>query len=88
MTDEIEVEVGSSNVFADLGLSNPAERLVKAELASRIGEAIRQRRLSNATAAALLGIARPEISQLLRGFLTDFPTDRLKRYAEIIGSTT
>ena len=38
MNEEVktEVQVGSSNVFADLDLPNPEERLIKAELARRI----------------------------------------------------
>jgi hypothetical protein len=37
---------GSGNVFADIGLPNPEERLAKADLAIRISEAIRARRLT------------------------------------------
>ena len=40
MSNRIEVEEGSGNVFADIGLPNPEERLAKADLAIRIGEAI------------------------------------------------
>ena len=85
MIEEIEVEVGSGNVFADLGLSNPEERLAKAELASRIGEAIRQRRLSQAAAAELLGIDQPKVSRLLRGYLTNFSTERLMHFLTLLG---
>jgi hypothetical protein len=46
MSNRIEVEEGSGNVFADIGLPNPEERLAKADLAIRIGEAIRARRLT------------------------------------------
>jgi len=40
LTKEIKVERSSGNVFADLGLPNPEERLAKAELASEICELI------------------------------------------------
>ena len=39
MSKRIEVEEGSGNVFADIGLPNPEERLAKADLAIRISEA-------------------------------------------------
>jgi hypothetical protein len=39
MARAIEVEEGSGNVFADLGLPNPEERLAKAALAFRIAGA-------------------------------------------------
>jgi len=45
MARAIEVEEGSGNVFADLGLPNPEERLAKAGLAFRIAGVIRARRL-------------------------------------------
>jgi hypothetical protein len=32
MSNRIEVEEGSGNVFADIGLPNPEERLAKADL--------------------------------------------------------
>jgi predicted XRE-type DNA-binding protein len=85
MTDEIEVEVGSGNVFADLGLPNPEEHLAKAALASRIGDAIREQRLSQVAAAELLGIDQPKVSRLLRGYLTNFSTERLMHFLTLLG---
>jgi len=85
MPEKIKFEVGSGNVFADLGLSNPEEHLAKAELASRIGEAIRQKRLTQTAAAQLLGIDQPKVSRLLRGYLTNFSTDRLMHFLTLLG---
>jgi predicted XRE-type DNA-binding protein len=85
MADEIEVEAGSGNVFADLGLPNPEEHLAKAELASCIGEVIRRRRLTQAAAAELLGIDQPNVSRLLRGYLTNVSTDRLVHFLTLLG---
>jgi helix-turn-helix protein len=48
MVEKIKVHVGSDNIFADLGLPNPGEHLAKAELASRIAQVLRQRRLTQA----------------------------------------
>ena len=48
----IEFVESSGNVFADLGLSNPDERMAKAELALAITRHIRARGL-NQTEAAL-----------------------------------
>jgi len=85
MTDDTKVEIGSGNVFADIGLPNPEEHLAKAELASRIAEALRQRRLTQAAAADLLGIDQPKVSRLLRGYLTNFSTDRLMHFLTLLG---
>ena len=85
MSKKIEVEEGSGNVFADIGLPNPEERLAKAHLAIRIGEAIRARRLTQTRAARLLKIDQPKISRLLRGQLSGFSTERLMHFLTLLG---
>ncbi len=62
MTQEIKVEVSSGNVFADLELPNSEEMLIKAELASKIGEIIETRSLTQMDAAEILGIDQPKVS--------------------------
>jgi predicted XRE-type DNA-binding protein len=86
MTQEIKVEVSSGNVFADLGLPNSEEMLVKAELASKIGEIIETRSLTQMDAAEILGIDQPKVSALIRGRLTGFSTERLFRFLNALGS--
>lgn len=86
MTEDIKVEVGSGNVFADLGLPNPEEMLVKAELASKIGEIIDTRNLTQIDAAEILGIDQPKVSALIRGKLSGFSTERLFRFLNALGS--
>jgi hypothetical protein len=54
MSKKIEVEEGSGNIFADIGLPNPEERLAKADLAIRIAETIRARPLTQTRAARIL----------------------------------
>ncbi len=85
MTRAIEVEEGSGNAFADLGLPNPEERLAKADLAIRIAEVIRARRLTQASAARILKIDQPKISCLLRGQLSGFSTERLMQFLTLLG---
>lgn len=85
MVEKIKVHVGSDNIFADLGLPNPEEHLAKAELASRIAEVLRQRRLTQAATAELLGIDQPKVSRLLRGYLTNFSTERLMHFLTLLG---
>lgn len=74
------VEQGSGNIFADLGFPNPEEHLAKAGLAMQIIEIIRQRHLSQAAAAGILGIDQPKVSALMRGQLKNFSLDRLCRF--------
>ncbi|HTB42220.1 MAG TPA: helix-turn-helix transcriptional regulator [Acetobacteraceae bacterium] len=85
MSDDFKIEEGSGNVFADLGLPNPEERLTKADLAMQITESIRARRLTQAKAAALFGIDQPKISRLLHGQLSGFSTERLIHFLTLLG---
>lgn len=63
----IEIEQGSGNVFADIGLPEADEMLVKAQLAAKIGDIIKHRHLSQEQAAEILGMPQPKISNMLRG---------------------
>jgi len=85
MAKTIDVEEGSSNVFADLGLPNSEERLAKADLAIRIAGAIRARRLTQTAAAKILKIDQPKISRLLRGQLSGFSTERRMHFLTLLG---
>jgi predicted XRE-type DNA-binding protein len=85
MGRRIKIQMSSGNVFADIGLPNPEERLAKAELAIRIAEAIRARRLTQTRAARVLRIDQPKISRLLRGQLSGFSTERLMHFLTRLG---
>jgi len=67
MNDHIDVEASSGNVYADIGLPNAEEMLVKAQLAQKIGEIMKSRRLTQVAAAELFGMSQPKLSGLLRG---------------------
>ncbi|BAU65771.1 putative XRE family transcriptional regulator [Stanieria sp. NIES-3757] len=86
MTEEIKVQESSSNVFADLELPNSDEMLVKAELASKIGEIIEVRNLTQMDAAEILGVDQPKVSALISGKLAGFSTERLFRFLNALGS--
>jgi predicted XRE-type DNA-binding protein len=63
----MELEQGNTNVYADLGFPDAEEMLVKAQLASKIGEIIKRRRLTQVEAADIVGMPQPKLSGLLRG---------------------
>lgn len=86
MSDEIRVQPSSGNVFADLNLPNPEERLIKAELARRISGIINQKGLTQIEAAELLDIDQPKVSALTRGKLNGFSTTRLFRFLNALGN--
>ncbi|AIC11726.1 helix-turn-helix domain-containing protein [Xylella fastidiosa] len=63
----IEIEEGSGNVYADLGIPDADEMLVKAQLATKIGEIIKGRGWTQQEAADVLGMTQPKLSKMLRG---------------------
>ena len=75
-----EIEASSGNVFEDLGLPHPAERLAKAELARVIRRVVSEKRWTQRHAARALGIAPPDMSDLMRGKLARFSQERLERF--------
>jgi predicted XRE-type DNA-binding protein len=81
----IAVTPSSGNVFADLGFSEPGEELAKAQLASLIGQVIKKRRLTQAAAAALMGVDQPKVSALLNGRVANFSSERLMRLLTTLG---
>jgi predicted XRE-type DNA-binding protein len=59
----------SGNLFADLGLPEPDEHLLKAQVAAHLSRLINKHGLTQAAAAVKLGIAQPDVSRILRGQL-------------------
>ena len=78
-TEKEQIERGSGNIFADLGRPNAETHLLKAELVTRIERIIRQRKLNQVEAAALLGLSQPDVSRLLRGNFRKYSVQRLLR---------
>lgn len=79
-------EVGSANVFADIGLPDAEHALAKAQLASRIIDSIERRRLTQVQAAKMLRLDQPKISALKSGRLSGFSLERLMRILLRLGS--
>lgn len=67
LIDDIAIEQGSDNLYADLGRPDADEMRVKAELAHQIAQMIKSRRLTQQRAAELLGMPQPKLSEMLRG---------------------
>jgi predicted XRE-type DNA-binding protein len=73
-------EIGSRNVFKDLGIPNAEEHLIKAQLVFKIDSIMKSRRLKQAEAAELLGIKQQDVSKMLRGEFRQFSVERLLRF--------
>lgn len=80
VADTLDVEASSGNVFADLGLPNPEERLLKAKLSILINRAIATRGLTQSQVATLLGTDQAKVSLISNGRLAGFSVERLLRF--------
>src|SRR3546814_17226216 len=63
--DEI-IEEGSGNVFADLGFADPDTHLLKAQLVTRVAEAMHEQKLTQIAATQVPGSTKTELSRILR----------------------
>ncbi|HKK13693.1 MAG TPA: helix-turn-helix transcriptional regulator [Gammaproteobacteria bacterium] len=81
-----QIKRGSDNVFADLGVPDSEEALLKAQLAELISSTIEAEKLTQARAATILGIDQPKVSNLVRGKLEGFSLERLLRFLTALGS--
>src|SRR3954463_11547266 len=81
----LKQEHSTGNVFADLGLADAGEHLIKAGLVLRIDRAIRQRKLTQAAAAQLMGIDQPKISAMLAGHFRGYSVERVMRFLVVLG---
>src|ERR1039458_10687008 len=86
MAKRIQIEKGSGNVLADIGLPNPEEALAKAEIARQVNRILVARKLSQAEAGVILGIAQPRVSDLFRGRLGRFSLDRSEEHTSELQS--
>ena len=76
----------SGNVFADLGLPNADEHLVKAEIVLGIADRVKTKSLTQAQVAKLIGLAQPDVSKLLRGHFAGYSFERLFGFLRALGN--
>ena len=78
-------EKSSGNVFADLGLPNSEQELLKAKLTVEIYRLIKERNLTQTKAAALLGTTQAQVSALMRCRPVSVSVGRLMEFLTILG---
>jgi predicted XRE-type DNA-binding protein len=79
------VTESSGNVFADMGLPNPEQELLKARLTLQIYTIIKERGLTQTEAADVLGIKQPNVSSLMRNRAGGFSVGRLMEFLTALG---
>jgi predicted XRE-type DNA-binding protein len=82
---KVEHTRSSGNVFADLGLPDADERLLKAQLAIQIRRFIEAKGWTQVETAEAVGLDQPKVSHLLRGRLAGFSVDRLLNILNRLG---
>lgn len=88
MSEEPTYEIGSGNVFADLGFPDAEELKAKAELVIQIIQIIELRGFEEVEAAEIMGVDQAEVSQLLKGKLDAFSMERLCRFLNALVETS
>jgi len=73
----IEVQRGSGNVFADLGLPDADKLKIKSGLVFEITQAVRKLDLTQEEAARRMGITQPKVSGMMRGDFSNLSERKL-----------
>ena len=74
---KIEFEIGSGNVFADLGLEDAEELYTRAALGVQVMKILNDRGYSQKESADVLGLKQPEVSAIMRAKFSRFSQERL-----------
>ena len=79
MSTKLKIEVGSDNVFRDLGFDQAeAENLkLRSTLMIKIIKIVRESKMTQANAATIFGVTQPRLNQLLKGRIELFSLDAL-----------
>jgi predicted XRE-type DNA-binding protein len=80
MSRKIKFEVGSGNIFADLGLPDAETHFLRAQIVAEIYRLTRERKLTQAAAGKRMGITQPEVSRMFKGRFREYSVDRLMEF--------
>ena len=80
-----KIEAGSGNIFADLGLPDAQNHLLKAEIVSELYRLSRRPALTQAQIARRIGISQPEVSRLFKGHFREYSIERLMTFLTAFG---
>jgi predicted XRE-type DNA-binding protein len=74
------VTEGSGNIFADIGLPNPEQELLKAQLTLQIYTILKDSGMTQVEIAKVLGVQQPQVSLLVRNRAGNFSVGRLMEF--------
>jgi predicted XRE-type DNA-binding protein len=79
------IEKSKGNVFADLGLADAGQELLKAKLTLQVHRLLKARSLTQAETAKLLGTTQPQVSALTALKPVSVSVGRLMEFLTILG---
>ncbi len=82
---KVDYEDSSGNVFADLGLRNAKQELLKAKLTVEIYRLLKKRGLTQHEGAKLLGTTQAQVSALMRCKPVSVSVGRLMEFLTVLG---
>ena len=85
MIEGIEIETGSGNVFADLGLPDAEKLKIKSGLVIEITRAVRRLGLTQEEAGRRMGIPQPKVSGMMRGDFANLSERKLMECLNRLG---
>jgi predicted XRE-type DNA-binding protein len=77
MIEDIGIEFGSGNVFADLGLPDAEKLKIKSGLVGEITRAVRRLDLTQEEAGLRMGIPQPKVSAMMCGNFSNLSERKL-----------
>lgn len=80
-----KVEIGSGNVFADLGLKDADQLLARSQIGFHVYKILQEKKLKQPEIASILDIAQSELSHLMNGHFSRFTTDKLLDFLGRLG---
>jgi predicted XRE-type DNA-binding protein len=86
MKNDMTVKRSSRNIFADIGLPDSENHLVKAQIVIAVGNLIKSQNLTQTAAAAKMGLKQPDVSKLLDGRFEGFSLERLIGFLLALGN--
>jgi predicted XRE-type DNA-binding protein len=76
-TEIVEVYQSQDNIFADLGLPDAGNHMLKAQLVAELYRLSTERKLNQKQAGKLMGLSQPEVSRLFKGNFREYSVERL-----------
>lgn len=78
------IDIGTGDVFKDLGFPDAQARKLRTELAIHLNDLIKEHKLTQAAAAKIFGVSQPHVSELCNFKLNRFSSERLLHFITLL----